>query len=113
MEQLAPERWPPGNRTGYCYKPSDFNKESNVQSCEMKYGNPFGPFWNEFNVEFDRSEFTGLTYSVEVPSVYKMWMDRYLSKINVVCENNCVGMIIIWDPKFTFLSSMFSIVCVY
>ena len=83
MEQLAPEKWPPGNRTGYCYKQSDFNKEANHESCEMKYGSPFGPFWNEFNVEFDKSEFTHLTYSVEVESVYKLWMERLVSFITV------------------------------
>ena len=77
MEQLAPEKWPPGNRTGYCYKPSSFNKkpDDTIESCEMKYGNPFGPFWNEFNVEFDKSEFTHLTYMVELDSIYKLWIE--------------------------------------
>ena len=90
MEQLAPEKWPPGNRTGYCYKPSDFNKEANRESCEMKYGNPFGPFWDEFNVEFDKSEFTRLTYSVEVESIYKTWMERWASLLSSIA-------IIKWD----------------
>ena len=76
MEQLAPKKWPPGNRTGYCYRPSTFNKDSDVESCEMKYGNPFGPFWDEFNIDFDNSEFTRLTYSIEMEFVYKQWMDK-------------------------------------
>ena len=78
MEQLAPEKWPAGNRTGYCYRPSTLNKDSDIESCEMKYGSPFGPFWDEFNVDFENSEFTGLAYSLELEFVYKQWMDRYV-----------------------------------
>ena len=47
MRDLAPKYWPPGNRTGVCYgKPS--------RECQMKEGNPFGPFWDGLGVDFDQ-----------------------------------------------------------
>lgn len=48
MKDLAPTHWPPGNRTGVCYgKPG--------RECQMKEGNPFGPFWDGLGVDFDKT----------------------------------------------------------
>ena len=74
MEQLAPDHWPPSKRTGYCYRPAGMLKEND---CEMKYGNPFGPFWNEFDVEFIDSNFTRLSYDVYFEQIRKLWEIRY------------------------------------
>lgn len=76
MTQLAPTHWPPGNRTGYCYGPSTLG--GNKQSCEMKFGNPFGPFWDEFSVEFDRSQFTQMAYRITIETVLHRWQERYV-----------------------------------
>lgn len=46
MAELAPEHWPVGKRTGFCYAPRD-------GTCEMKNGNPFTNFWDEYGVDFD------------------------------------------------------------
>jgi len=48
MEQLAPRVWPPESRIGFCWLSPD---KSN-SDCKMKEGNPFGPFWDELNVDF-------------------------------------------------------------
>jgi peptide-O-fucosyltransferase len=48
MQQLAPRVWPAESRIGFCWLPAD---KSNSE-CKMKEGNPFGPFWNELNVDF-------------------------------------------------------------
>ena len=72
LSQLAPEKWPPGNRTGYCYRALD----ASSNDCEMKSGNPFGPFWDELGVDFDLSEFTGLGYDVNYDFVLKQWQTR-------------------------------------
>jgi len=74
IDQLAPTHWPPGNRTGYCYAPS--SRITDREDCEMKHGNPFGPFWNEFSVEFDRSEFTRMSYSINRENVLEKWRSR-------------------------------------
>ncbi|XP_065647338.1 GDP-fucose protein O-fucosyltransferase 1 isoform X3 [Hydra vulgaris] len=46
MEKLSPKIWPPDKRKGFCYSFRS-NKE-----CAMKEGNPFGPFWDHFNISF-------------------------------------------------------------
>ncbi|NP_001091922.1 protein O-fucosyltransferase 1 precursor [Strongylocentrotus purpuratus] len=47
MEELAPMYWPESERRGYCW----LYLNSDAQ-CEMKRGNPFGPFWDGFGINF-------------------------------------------------------------
>ena len=48
MNNLAPRIWPAESRIGFCWLPADRPKSE----CRMKEGNPFAPFWDEFNVNF-------------------------------------------------------------
>ncbi|KAL4235589.1 GDP-fucose protein O-fucosyltransferase 1 [Mactra antiquata] len=64
MEYLADEVWPVGNRTGFCFS---YNEE-----CEMKNGNPFGPFWDGLNIDFDSSVGHQMSYSD-----VKGWKERF------------------------------------
>lgn len=51
-----------------------------TKSCNAKEGNPFGPFWSTFNVDFVRSEFFGpLNYDVYDTDMSHRWHDRYSS----------------------------------
>lgn len=54
MQHLAPKVWPVGSRAIFCYAP-----RSTKSSCAAKEGNPFGPYWNAFNIEFDKDIFYG------------------------------------------------------
>jgi peptide-O-fucosyltransferase len=43
----------------------------------MKEGNPFGPFWDELGVGFDRSEFTGLGHDVYNERTRDLWNRKF------------------------------------
>jgi len=45
--------------------------------CNAKDGNPFGPFWDTFNIDFERSEYYGpLSFDTEHAGVAKKWHKR-------------------------------------
>lgn len=73
MKNLAPSIWPPGNRTVFC-----FTSRGNSNDCNAKDGNPFGPFWDTFNVDFDYSEFySPLNYDIYYHNMADKWNKRY------------------------------------
>ncbi|CAH0547243.1 unnamed protein product [Brassicogethes aeneus] len=73
MKDVAPYEWPAGNRTSFCYM-----KRGTNNSCNAKNGNPFGPFWDTFNVDFSNSEFySPLHYDVHNEHMAKQWKNRY------------------------------------
>ncbi|XP_066927610.1 GDP-fucose protein O-fucosyltransferase 1-like isoform X2 [Clytia hemisphaerica] len=53
MKDLAPKVWPAAERKGFCYRPRSESEET----CGMKEGNPFGPFWDHFGISFKDSVF--------------------------------------------------------
>ncbi|XP_068694635.1 GDP-fucose protein O-fucosyltransferase 1-like [Montipora foliosa] len=71
MKNIAPSVWPPGKRIGFCYSFSD-------DKCRMKEGNPFGPFWDHFNINFDDyREHRGLLWDADQQWVRDGWNDRF------------------------------------
>ena len=69
MEFLAPEHWPPEKRIGHCW---NFPKNK----CEMKAGNPFGPFWDELGIDFAEEQNYRLGNDMDNPQVVREWKER-------------------------------------
>lgn len=48
------------------------------ETCNPKEGNPFGPFWDTFDVDFVDSEFYGpLNYDVLFQDMGRKWAEKY------------------------------------
>ncbi|XP_033252300.1 GDP-fucose protein O-fucosyltransferase 1-like, partial [Drosophila miranda] len=63
MWHLADDIWPESERVSFCYmERKSLQKEKNnpdQPNCHSKDGNPFGPFWDTYNIYFVKSEFNG------------------------------------------------------
>ncbi|CAF4058647.1 unnamed protein product [Rotaria sp. Silwood2] len=56
MIHLADKVWPKGKRYVFCYD-AQVNEKNDKKGCRAKDGNPFGPFWSHFNIDFDDDVF--------------------------------------------------------
>nr|CAG4641534.1 EOG090X02RM [Eurycercus lamellatus] len=74
MEQIAPNVWPPNQRKVFCY----MARGKGSETCNAKEGNPFGPFWDTFDVDFAGSEFYGpLNYDIHHQDMARKWKEKY------------------------------------
>lgn len=77
MEKVAPVLWPANKRISFCYTQRSGEEE---HSCNAKSGNPFGPFWDNFNINFIGSEFYGpLNYDSHNQVMMDKWRLKYTS----------------------------------
>lgn len=73
IKDIAPIEWPENKRISFCYM-----ARGNGKSCNAKEGNPFGPFWDTFNVNFVGSEFySPLHYDVYHHNMAQQWNIKY------------------------------------
>uniref|UniRef100_A0A182JU40 GDP-fucose protein O-fucosyltransferase 1 n=1 Tax=Anopheles christyi TaxID=43041 RepID=A0A182JU40_9DIPT len=80
MNKLAPSLWPPEERISFCYTERMGLDGSTGHGCNAKSGNPFGPFWDTFEVNFAKSEFFGpkLNYDIHHgDNTARRWNERY------------------------------------
>ncbi|CAB3361319.1 Hypothetical predicted protein [Cloeon dipterum] len=83
MEELAPTIWPPEKRISFCYmsRNSILNKGGQKEAdkgCNAKDGNPFGPFWDTFKIDFVGSEmYAPLHFDVHHGSTAAKWLKKY------------------------------------
>ncbi|KAL0894734.1 hypothetical protein ABMA27_013268 [Loxostege sticticalis] len=75
MENVSSEIWPINKRISFCYTQRS-GEEPN--SCNAKSGNPFGPFWNKYSIDFVGSEFYGpLNYDSQNQIMMEKWKLKY------------------------------------
>ncbi|KAF3427878.1 hypothetical protein E2986_08822 [Frieseomelitta varia] len=79
MQDIAPRVWQPKERvckfwmSTFCY-----SARGKGDSCNAKDGNPFGPFWDTYNIDFVKSEFYGpLHYDVYHTDMAMQWKKQY------------------------------------
>ncbi|XP_053676583.1 GDP-fucose protein O-fucosyltransferase 1 [Anopheles nili] len=80
MEKLAPALWPPEERVSFCYTERMSLDGSPGHGCNAKSGNPFGPFWDTFQIDFVDSEFFGPKLNYDIHHDRKMahrWNEQY------------------------------------
>lgn len=80
MAELAPKIWPKENRTSFCYmeRKSSQSGQSKEPDCHAKEGNPFGPFWDTFGIDFTASEFFGpLHFDTHHSDMAEKWSEKY------------------------------------
>lgn len=79
MEKIAPVVWPDKKRISFCYTKRNGEEE---ESCNAKSGNPFGPFWDNFNINFVGSEFySPLNYDSHNKIMMEQWKVKYPPQI--------------------------------
>ncbi|CAF0771824.1 unnamed protein product [Didymodactylos carnosus] len=74
MKYLANDVWPKGQRIVFCYT-SRKNEDNQSEGCNAKEGNPFGPFWDKFSIDFDQDVFYHPLY-FDISSAGD-WNNRY------------------------------------
>lgn len=72
MKHLAPTHWPKGTRRGYCWLPPRSDRK-----CIMKEGNPFKPFWDELEVDFDEKIVYHLGIHLQDPYEREQWQTKF------------------------------------
>ncbi|KAJ6632762.1 GDP-fucose protein O-fucosyltransferase 1 [Pseudolycoriella hygida] len=78
MKEFASQIWPPEKRISFCYMERKSLVGKTDQSCHAKEGNPFGPFWDTFNIDFVGSEFFGpLNYDIHHSRMGQKWNEKY------------------------------------
>lgn len=80
MREIAPKIWPPSKRISFCHQQrAAFGEEKPTDPCAAKNGNPPGPFWDTYDVDFVGSELHGpLSYDVwNVAGEAERWRRRY------------------------------------
>ncbi|KAM7341835.1 O-fucosyltransferase 1 [Cochliomyia hominivorax] len=123
MQNLAPTLWPKDKRISFCYmeRKSIQAKDNNVPGCHAKEGNPFGPFWDTFDIDFSGSEFYGpLHFDVHHSNMPERWQERYPAKewpvlaftgapasFPVQNENRQLQEYLKWNHKYRSLASDF------
>ncbi|XP_030375448.1 GDP-fucose protein O-fucosyltransferase 1 [Scaptodrosophila lebanonensis] len=82
MSTLAPDVWPTEKRVSFCYmERTSLGQAKNapgIPDCHAKDGNPFGPFWDTYGINFIASEFYGpLHFDVHHSSMATKWKTKY------------------------------------
>uniref|UniRef100_A0A0N4Z1K3 GDP-fucose protein O-fucosyltransferase 1 n=1 Tax=Parastrongyloides trichosuri TaxID=131310 RepID=A0A0N4Z1K3_PARTI len=81
MKDLSKNVWPEEKRFSFCWSPKKSIFDDKLPpGCQAKDGNPFGPFWDNFNIQFVGDVYYGDISNGYVPSNIKEvneWKSRF------------------------------------
>lgn len=79
MAHLADDIWPKDKRKSLCYSERRSLQGDSDKSCNAKDGNPFGPFWDEYQIDFvDSDFFSPLTHdTLHIRNMAERWATKY------------------------------------
>uniref|UniRef100_A0A0N4ZJV4 GDP-fucose protein O-fucosyltransferase 1 n=1 Tax=Parastrongyloides trichosuri TaxID=131310 RepID=A0A0N4ZJV4_PARTI len=81
MKDLSKDVWPEDKRFAFCWAPKNSIFDDKLPAgCQAKEGNPFGPFWDNFNIQFVGDVYYGDIPNGYIPSTYKEveeWKSRF------------------------------------
>ncbi len=73
MNEIATQIWPKNKRTALC-----FTFRGDSESCQAKEGNPYRPYWNKFNVNFEKDiKFAPLNYDMTNKGNVAEWLKTF------------------------------------
>lgn len=75
MSDIASSIWPKGKRTVFCFT---YRGGEDSESCHAKEGNPFGPYWNKFKINFEKNiKFAPLSYDMDNEDNKAKWLETF------------------------------------
>ncbi|XP_055902803.1 GDP-fucose protein O-fucosyltransferase 1 [Eupeodes corollae] len=122
MKNVADKLWPETERTSFCYiERKSLNKQITKKDCHAKDGNPFGPFWDTYKIDFKKSEFFGpLHFDVHHSNVASKWADKYNpeewpviaftgapASFPLQTENRELQKYVVWSTKYRNMAKQF------
>src|SRR6218665_3997587 len=64
----------------YCFSHRRGILSADDGGCNAKDGNPFGPFWDTFHIDFDGSKYYGpLHYDTKDPRLAQQWTEKQVA----------------------------------
>lgn len=81
MKNFSSTLWPSEERKVYCHQAA-MDRSPDKQSCPAKQGNPFGPFWNNFGIDFSSS--IAYPSNLQYTSTKEQWDEAYPVEKNYV-----------------------------
>ncbi|XP_014662495.1 PREDICTED: GDP-fucose protein O-fucosyltransferase 1-like [Priapulus caudatus] len=121
MKLFAARVWPVGQRKSLCYMARKFNDDMIDNDCNAKDGNPFGPFWDNFGINFVSSEFhQPLFFNTQDVHILDAWQEKFPAATHPVLaftgapasfpvteENRHLHRYLQWSKKFDKESDVF------
>jgi peptide-O-fucosyltransferase len=74
MRLFGDKQWAPAHRRGYCWSADG---EKPLSTCDIKNGSPFGPFWDNFKIDFSSYYGMRMSFDVHNQGILAAWKYKF------------------------------------